>query len=211
MKVGLFEILAAQYRENSGAELVFFLPKVSDADRDDYAIWASKNHDSWLKESRKFVVQNPDLDSGLEAITYDPNTTVSSFIITNIGSGLIQATDGSREYYLPTWQASPPPFSTRRQNWDALMDTENFTAAVLEAGEALLEEVQPVRWIESGWVLSKDHEKYHKALSESCGSEAHALRFILIAISRSRYFETCTIQARRLSALSTQLFRGIGI
>jgi hypothetical protein len=167
--VPTFEILGHSVRQQSGAEVLIFTPKV---EADELASWQeyATANEEWYEESKQLAVSSSESSSvvsdfvpgNISAFIYDPSEDEE-------GENLIPANPP----FYPIWQFSPPPFSpfALKANFAQLMDFGGYLKTVDIVREGVLGETFDERTLKQA-----DHAAYHAQFLVSSDVESSAFK-----------------------------------
>lgn len=153
-----FETLAEPASRQSGVEVFTFSPIVTQELK---PVWQeySLAEQSWLQDSRKVAVLNP--NGVFNASDYLPGS-ITPFIYDLVGTAPVPSVGHGP--FLPAWQTSPPPFSPGFVNFNTLDATflPRVFQSMLAVREAVLSGVENFAGLSSTAFKPEDHEEYHK-------------------------------------------------
>jgi hypothetical protein len=164
--VPTFEIFGHSVRQQSGAEVLVFTPKVEADELTRWQEYATAN-EGWYEESKQLAVSSSgsslvvsDFEPGnISSIIYDPSADEE-------GENLIPA---SPPFY-PIWQFSPPPFSpfALKANFAQLLDNGGYLKTVNTVREGVLGETFNERsYLGESTLKPSDHAAYHAQFLDS--------------------------------------------
>jgi hypothetical protein len=167
--IPMFEVSAHQMRERSGLEMIVFSPLVELNQTDEWILFSQTQFNDWYRESIEYHAYSSEHDernsSTLHVSTYDANSTVPGAFWFFSGNSLSNAypVEGDGPF-LPAWLTSPPPFSPRLINFDALQIpyVHRMLPLLRQTRDILLSEVSDGLQASIGTSVSQtDHQAYH--------------------------------------------------
>jgi hypothetical protein len=167
--IPMFEVSAHQMRERSGLEMIVFSPLVELNQTDQWIQFSQTKFNDWYSESIEYHAYSSEHDernsSTLHVSTYDANSTVPGAFWFFSGNSLANAypVEGDGPF-LPAWLTSPPPFSPRLMNIDALQIpyVHRMLPLLRQTRDILLSEVSDGLQASIGTSVSQtDHQAYH--------------------------------------------------
>jgi len=174
--MGLFESNAHHAREQSGAEVMTFHPIVRNEDR---LLWEqySIEHQHWIKTSHALIAEGEDHEHSDYADMVE-NEPIAPFIHSHNELGEDVRSSPLQEFYLPSWQSSPPPDDPTFVNFDIL--SIPHWAALFEAMVAKRSTV--LTYVEDVTELAKvstiiDHGILHHHEGDDDSEHVHQVTF----------------------------------
>jgi hypothetical protein len=158
--VPTFEILGRSVRQQSGAEVLVFTPKVEADELTRWEEYATAN-EGWYEESKQLAVSSSESSSvlsdfepgNISSIIYDPSSDEE-------GENLIPANPP----FYPIWQFSPPPFSpfALKANFAQLLDFGGYLKTVNTVREGVFGDTFNERnYLGESTLKPSDHAAYH--------------------------------------------------
>jgi hypothetical protein len=189
--VPTFEVIGESVREQTGFEVIAFMPIVTSTDVDAWQRYSNDNWRAWLKESHQAVRSKAHKVSASGARS---NFTATDYLdrpplprIFDLVAGLEDIAAGEKFAivpsvknnplgpFIPVWQQTPPPFNpsaTININMlSADADMPEFVSSVLAARHPLMGRIQDMTALGKLSVKFEDHERYHASLVKYKSSE----------------------------------------
>jgi hypothetical protein len=195
--VPTFEIFGLSVRQQSGAELIVFTPKV-EADElirwEEYAI----ANEGWYEESKQFAAASTESTSVLA--DYVPGN-ISTFVYDASveANGNLSPTPIENGPFYPMWQLSPPPFTpfALKADFKTLLDFGDFLKTVDIVKEGVFGQAFDERTDLGESVLNQaDHAAFHAQFATS-DKESSAFErphaFFFQPVFREAYNDTSEI------------------
>jgi hypothetical protein len=173
--VPTFEIFGRSVRQQSGAELIVFTPKV-EADEltrwEEYAI----AKEGWYEDSKELAAASTESTSvlsdyvagNISAFIYDASVDVDA-------SGDLSPTPSENPPYYPMWQLSPPPFTpfALKADFKTLFDFGDYLKTVDIVKEGVFGQAFDERTDLGESVLNQaDHRAFHAQFVTSNGESS---------------------------------------
>jgi hypothetical protein len=183
VKIPAFEVMGASVREQTGFEVISFLPFVARRDVDAWQEFSLQNAAEWLEESFG-VIQSAAMNANASGeyssfVAADYLDLGPSPILVDLPDALVKAATGENYTYtasvvsnpngpyLPFWITTPPPFNPAIININFLSTHSTFpqsVSAVLRARRPLLGQSMDMTGLAQGSLNFEDHEQHHASL-----------------------------------------------
>ena len=175
----LFETYARRVREQTRTEMFHVLPIVQNNQTLEYIEYTTERYQEWVNEGHDFY------DTSVEPVDYHPFITQESNSLLSQGELYVED-DPDRDFYVCSWQFSPPPQSYDVINWNKYSKPGEI--AIIDAllkirSETLISEVRPYNRIQRVAFSDEQHEALHEAtVSTSATVEEYPHSFFYIPV-----------------------------